>query len=141
MDAPTVDHIFENFKSIDGERILLPSFCCMKYTNYYHYPYRCSHHIDPDKYIRNCMFDTCSCNDGESCLCDAIASYVHDCANKGVVINWRNEGYFPACGMTILILFILAILSCEEITEFLIKLYIIWIPTVFSPGKTILHYV
>ncbi|XP_031570800.1 mucin-2-like [Actinia tenebrosa] len=58
----------------------------------------CHHVIDPsDGYIDRCRFDVCGCQAGTDCLCQAVAHYVHDCASKGVVINWINSKVLPEC--------------------------------------------
>ena len=59
---------------------------------------KCHSVINPSKYMKVCKHDVCACVDGEACLCDAIATYVHECAVKGVIINWRNENILPECG-------------------------------------------
>ena len=59
----------------------------------------CHHTVDPSSgYIASCMYDVCGCQQGTQCLCSAIATYVHDCARHGVVIEWINSKVMPECG-------------------------------------------
>ena len=59
---------------------------------------KCHHAVDPsDGYISNCIFDVCGCQKGTQCLCSAIATYVHDCARHGVIIDWMNSKVIPEC--------------------------------------------
>ncbi|XP_056621756.1 von Willebrand factor [Triplophysa dalaica] len=68
----------------------------------------CHYEVNPEPYVKNCRYDVCSCADGQECLCDAVRSYAAACAAKGVLINWRGQGYceltcpddqmYEACG-------------------------------------------
>lgn len=65
----------------------------------------CHYEVNPEPYVKNCRYDVCSCADGQECLCDAVRSYAAACAAKGVLINWRGQGYCGNylclfCGMT-----------------------------------------
>lgn len=69
------------------------------------YPFEvCHHSVNPqDFYIQNCKYDVCGCQDGTLCYCSAIEDYVHACAQRGYVINWRNTGVAPECGKLLMV--------------------------------------
>ncbi|XP_028304398.1 mucin-5B-like isoform X3 [Gouania willdenowi] len=51
----------------------------------------CHSEVDPEAYEAACVYDSCSCENSEQCLCAAVSSYVHACAAEGVSLNgWRN---------------------------------------------------
>ncbi|XP_071894485.1 mucin-5AC [Anas platyrhynchos] len=53
---------------------------------------KCHSTVNPEVYQKNCMFDTCNCENTEDCMCAALSSYVRACAVKGVLLNgWRNK--------------------------------------------------
>ena len=58
----------------------------------------CHDVVDPDEYIENCRYDVCACSDGIKCLCNAVAAYTKACADRGVIIEWRNEKVLQECG-------------------------------------------
>ena len=58
----------------------------------------CHHMVDPSNYVASCRYDVCGCFDGIKCLCNAIAAYTKECAENGVVIEWRNKKILPECG-------------------------------------------
>ncbi|XP_068115918.1 mucin-5AC-like [Hyperolius riggenbachi] len=48
--------------------------------------------INPGDYYQRCLFDTCSCQRVEDCLCASLSSYVWACAVAGVIISgWREN--------------------------------------------------
>uniref|UniRef100_A0A8C0CWR9 VWFD domain-containing protein n=1 Tax=Balaenoptera musculus TaxID=9771 RepID=A0A8C0CWR9_BALMU len=53
---------------------------------------------------QNCMFDTCSCEKSEDCMCAALSSYVRACAARGVLLGgWRDgvcNKYVSSCPKT-----------------------------------------
>ncbi|XP_078664668.1 mucin-5AC-like [Branchiostoma floridae x Branchiostoma belcheri] len=51
----------------------------------------CHVEIDPDYYFDKCKDDTCRCEAGYTCFCDAVAYYSMLCAKAGHVINWRDD--------------------------------------------------
>ncbi|KAM5248547.1 mucin-5B [Ctenodactylus gundi] len=61
----------------------------------------CHSTISPASFYSNCMFDTCNCERSEDCLCAALASYVHACAAKGVLLRGWRDGvctkYMSSC--------------------------------------------
>nr|XP_047137084.1 SCO-spondin isoform X2 [Hydra vulgaris] len=62
----------------------------------------CHHVVDPNSYVATCRYDVCGCYDGVKCLCEAIAAYTKECAERGVVIEWRNKNILPECEVTCL---------------------------------------
>lgn len=64
-------------------------------------PFRqCHHSVDPeDGFIQNCESDVCGCENAKACYCSAISDYVYHCSRHGVIIDWRNKGFAPECGM------------------------------------------
>ncbi|XP_072194931.1 mucin-5AC [Excalfactoria chinensis] len=52
----------------------------------------CHSTVNPEVYQKNCIFDTCNCENTEDCMCAALSSYVRACAAKGILLNgWRNK--------------------------------------------------
>ncbi|XP_021257808.1 mucin-5AC-like [Numida meleagris] len=52
----------------------------------------CHSTVNPEVYQKNCMFDTCNCENTEDCMCAALSSYARACAAKGILLNgWRNK--------------------------------------------------
>lgn len=58
----------------------------------------CHKVVDPKSFVDACRYDVCGCRDGIECLCNAISSYTKECADAGVVIDWRNSNIYPECG-------------------------------------------
>ncbi|KAM8861778.1 von Willebrand factor [Synchiropus picturatus] len=50
----------------------------------------CHFLVNPSPFHRICRYDVCACEDGEECLCSALASYAAACAAKGVMLRWRS---------------------------------------------------
>ncbi|XP_053356531.1 von Willebrand factor [Clarias gariepinus] len=65
----------------------------------------CNSVVDPEPFWEICTHDTCSCSSvGDcACFCDAIAAYAHECAQRGVMVEWRSNDLCP--------------LSCEELNK------------------------
>ncbi|XP_062928544.1 von Willebrand factor [Mobula hypostoma] len=65
----------------------------------------CAQLIDPQPFWEICVFDACSCDStGEClCLCNAIAAYAHECAQQGILVQWRADNL---CSM-----------SCEDLNS------------------------
>ncbi|XP_069018184.1 mucin-2-like [Embiotoca jacksoni] len=65
---------------------------------------QCHPEINPDIYETSCIYDTCTCENSEECMCAAISAYVHACAAEGVFLNgWRNnmcQKYTTGCPST-----------------------------------------
>ncbi|CAN0428794.1 unnamed protein product [Lampetra planeri] len=52
----------------------------------------CHGTISPEAFYKRCLYDTCSCQDSEACLCAALSSYALACASKHVVLEgWREH--------------------------------------------------
>ncbi|XP_015719308.1 mucin-5AC [Coturnix japonica] len=52
----------------------------------------CHSTVNPEVYQKNCIFDTCNCENTEDCMCAALSSYVRACAAKGILLSgWRNK--------------------------------------------------
>uniref|UniRef100_A0AAQ4QD45 VWFD domain-containing protein n=1 Tax=Gasterosteus aculeatus aculeatus TaxID=481459 RepID=A0AAQ4QD45_GASAC len=59
----------------------------------------CHSVISPSMYNDNCMYDSCSCEKMEDCMCAAVSSYVYACSAAGIHISgWRKTicGTFSA---------------------------------------------
>ncbi|XP_016403144.1 von Willebrand factor [Sinocyclocheilus rhinocerous] len=71
----------------------------------HHSIWECNSVVDPEPYWDICTHDTCSClSVGDcACFCNTIAAYAHECAQKGLVVNWRSNDLCP--------------LSCEELNK------------------------
>ncbi|XP_063145392.1 mucin-5AC-like [Candoia aspera] len=53
---------------------------------------KCHLIVNPKTYHTNCMFDTCTCERSEDCLCAALSSYVRACTAKGIELpEWRTN--------------------------------------------------
>ncbi|XP_041058158.1 von Willebrand factor [Carcharodon carcharias] len=65
----------------------------------------CAQLINPQPFWEICVYDTCSCDStGEClCLCNAIAAYAHECAQLGILVQWRAANLCP--------------MSCEELNS------------------------
>lgn len=59
---------------------------------------QCHHIVDPALYIKACQYDFCRNADSARGLCTSVASYTKECADQGVVIEWRNSNLLPECG-------------------------------------------
>lgn len=57
----------------------------------------CHSEVEVESYLRNCIFDTCSCDAGGDCecLCTALAAYAHECNVRGVPVKWRTQELCP----------------------------------------------
>ncbi|KAK2585761.1 hypothetical protein KPH14_010370 [Odynerus spinipes] len=57
----------------------------------------CHSEVDIEFYVKNCIFDTCSCDAGGDCecLCTALAAYAQQCNAKGVPVKWRSQELCP----------------------------------------------
>ena len=58
---------------------------------------KCHQVVDPENFIYACRYDVCGCLDGVNCLCNAVAAYTKECAEHGVIIEWRNNNILPEC--------------------------------------------
>lgn len=57
----------------------------------------CHSEVEVEPYLRDCIFDTCSCDAGGDCecLCTALAAYAHECNVRGVPVKWRTQELCP----------------------------------------------
>ncbi|KAM9495182.1 uncharacterized protein Hap1MRO34_016080 [Clarias gariepinus] len=52
----------------------------------------CHFELNPKDYVTRCKYDACNCAQSENCMCAAVSSYVHACAERGVMLkDWRNN--------------------------------------------------
>lgn len=52
----------------------------------------CHWQVDPQSAYDDCMYDVCACEGPlDHCLCPIFSAYASDCANQGVVLNWRYD--------------------------------------------------
>uniref|UniRef100_A0A8C6M4R3 VWFD domain-containing protein n=1 Tax=Nothobranchius furzeri TaxID=105023 RepID=A0A8C6M4R3_NOTFU len=52
----------------------------------------CHSAISPSVYRDNCMYDSCSCEKSEDCMCAAVSSYAFACSAAGIHISgWRAD--------------------------------------------------
>eukprot|EP00070_Physeter_catodon_P027686 XP_028334580.1 mucin-5AC [Physeter catodon] len=89
--CPNVKNSFEVPCSLSVENEKYAQHWCSRLTDP-HGPFtRCHAAVDPSAYYSNCMFDTCSCEKSEDCMCAALSSYVRACAARGVLLGgWRD---------------------------------------------------
>ncbi|XP_038281456.1 mucin-2 isoform X1 [Canis lupus familiaris] len=53
---------------------------------------KCHAAVDPSEYYKRCKYDTCNCQNSESCMCAALSSYARACATKGIMLwGWREQ--------------------------------------------------
>ncbi|XP_040893938.1 mucin-2-like isoform X2 [Toxotes jaculatrix] len=66
---------------------------------------KCHSEVNPKNYKASCIYDTCTCENSEECMCAAVSSYVHACAAEGVLLNgWRDtmcQKYTSDCPSTL----------------------------------------
>ncbi|KAG8445086.1 hypothetical protein GDO86_010015 [Hymenochirus boettgeri] len=55
----------------------------------------CHHLVDPNLFIKSCMYDMCRYNGMLSTLCAVVQSYVSACMTHGVNIKWRTSKLCP----------------------------------------------
>ncbi|XP_068412272.1 mucin-5AC [Eschrichtius robustus] len=89
--CPNVKNGFEDPCSLSVENEKYAQRWCSRLTDP-HGPFaRCHAAVNPSAYYSNCMFDTCSCEKSEDCMCAALSSYVRACAARGVLLSgWRD---------------------------------------------------
>ncbi|XP_066269327.1 mucin-6-like [Branchiostoma lanceolatum] len=51
----------------------------------------CHPEVDPDYFFEKCKDDTCKCETGYSCFCDAVRFYSSLCIKEGIIIEWRDS--------------------------------------------------
>ncbi|EDW29183.1 GL18548 [Drosophila persimilis] len=57
----------------------------------------CHVEVPLERYLKRCIFDTCSCDQGGDCecLCTAVAAYADACAQKSINVRWRTPHFCP----------------------------------------------
>lgn len=52
----------------------------------------CFHAVDPVPYYKQCIEEVsrCSALVQRNCSCSSYKQYAHECADKGVILNWRD---------------------------------------------------
>ena len=51
-------------------------------------------------FIEGCRSDMCEREGLGESLCGAVEAYTKECADQGVIIEWRNTAELKQCGMT-----------------------------------------
>nr|XP_032830928.1 zonadhesin-like [Petromyzon marinus] len=54
---------------------------------------KCHAEIDPEAFLKTCIYDMCQFHGMESTLCDNFQAYAEACRAKGINILWRNETF------------------------------------------------
>ncbi|XP_053094270.1 mucin-5AC-like [Pangasianodon hypophthalmus] len=91
-NCPEVKNTFENPCSLSVENEKYAQKWCSLLSDPNGVFAPCHSEISPDIYQKNCMYDTCNCENSENCMCAALSSYVHTCAAKGILLTgWRSE--------------------------------------------------
>ncbi|XP_028812929.1 mucin-5AC-like [Denticeps clupeoides] len=89
--CPDVKTSFENPCSLSVENEEYAKYWCSMLSDPKGFFASCHSVISPATYQSNCMYDSCSCEKSEDCMCAAFSSYVHACAANGVQLNsWRD---------------------------------------------------
>ncbi|XP_058520124.1 mucin-5AC [Ochotona princeps] len=89
--CPNVKSHFEDPCSLSVENEKFAQHWCSRLTDANGTFAECHTAVNPSTYHSNCLFDTCNCEKSEDCMCAALASYVHACAAKGVLLRgWRD---------------------------------------------------
>ena len=57
----------------------------------------CNAAVDPIRFINDCRYDSCKCDDPMQCVCSSFAAYSQQCSDNSMVLQWRfQETYlFP----------------------------------------------
>ncbi|XP_076823877.1 von Willebrand factor-like isoform X2 [Clavelina lepadiformis] len=55
----------------------------------------CHAFVNWGTYYYNCRNDVCNCGEGKECMCESFADYARACAEKGVIVEWRNDTLCP----------------------------------------------
>ncbi|KAM9078715.1 mucin-5B [Megaptera novaeangliae] len=102
--CPNVKNGFEDPCSLSVENENYAQHWCSLLTDPAGAFSSCHSVISPGPFHSNCMFDTCSCEKSEDCMCAALSSYVRACAARGVLLGgWRDgvcNKYVSSCPKT-----------------------------------------
>ncbi|XP_076880264.1 mucin-2-like [Brachyhypopomus gauderio] len=100
----TIDKSFENPCSLSTENEKYAQHWCSLLTDPSGVFSLCHSEINPEIYKSNCIYDTCNCEKTEDCMCAALSTYVHACADKGIHLKgWRKaacQSYSASCPST-----------------------------------------
>ncbi|NXY48780.1 ZAN protein, partial [Ceuthmochares aereus] len=55
----------------------------------------CHNLVNPEDFIRICIYDMCQYGGMMSTLCDIVQVYVDNCRDHGITIKWRNSTFCP----------------------------------------------
>ncbi|XP_042143022.1 von Willebrand factor-like [Ixodes scapularis] len=59
----------------------------------------CHEAVHPEQFFELCIQAACSCaSDARDCICPVLSHYAHACAQRGHVLDWRND--VPQCGVS-----------------------------------------
>ncbi|XP_066268217.1 zonadhesin-like [Branchiostoma lanceolatum] len=56
---------------------------------------KCSKVVSPRLFFRACVQEHCALKRGQDRICQTYEAYSHECARRGVILNWRNENFCP----------------------------------------------
>uniref|UniRef100_A0A7M4F1K5 VWFD domain-containing protein n=1 Tax=Crocodylus porosus TaxID=8502 RepID=A0A7M4F1K5_CROPO len=56
---------------------------------------QCHHLVDPELFIKTCVYDMCKYGGMKSTLCAIVQAYVDTCKKNGESITWRNNTFCP----------------------------------------------
>ncbi|KAI5101917.1 mucin-5B, partial [Silurus meridionalis] len=102
--CPEMKNTFENPCSLSVENEKYAQKWCSLLSDPNGVFASCHAEISPDIYQKNCIYDTCNCENSENCMCASLSSYVHACAAKGILLTgWRSEvcmKYATSCPST-----------------------------------------
>ena len=59
---------------------------------------RCEQRVHPIHFIEGCEYDICARDGSVESLCTALEAYTKECADQGVIIEWRNKTSLHECG-------------------------------------------
>uniref|UniRef100_A0A3Q2ZJH8 Mucin-5AC-like n=1 Tax=Kryptolebias marmoratus TaxID=37003 RepID=A0A3Q2ZJH8_KRYMA len=89
--CPDITTQFGHPCSQDITRENYAQYWCSKLTDPSSVFASCHSVISPNTYKDNCMYDSCSCEKSEDCMCAAVSSYVFACSAAGIHLRgWRE---------------------------------------------------
>ena len=54
----------------------------------------CNSAVDPSRFMKDCQYDACKCDDPMQCVCKSFAAYSEQCSANSVVLKWRFQGTY-----------------------------------------------
>ncbi|XP_046890448.1 mucin-5B-like isoform X3 [Hypomesus transpacificus] len=104
--CPDVTNMFQNPCTMSSEKEKYAKHWCSMLSQKNGIFSECHSKVNPNRYEDYCMYDSCTCENSEDCMCAAVSSYVHACAAAGVILQgWRNTtcgGYVSHCPGTMI---------------------------------------